>query len=571
MGNKLMSNAREIKVNFNLILITLFIGLFVFLSSFASAGELKVTEEHPFLVNGEWISASELKVGDLLQTADGKKVRITEIEDIIDNNSFPVYNLEAGRYHNFVVDSGDGLEVVVHNSNKVGEVLQKAVPDEKKILGSALDTAARGQVLNRAQVNNLENFIGKVYSKETGSAIGINNYLRNTPNAKLYFTPDGKMNVQSFQDPSVLKSFVDDVENYIRSEGINNFVREGDTLVFVPSRENIIGRIAKDNRITFNPKEELINGVYIHEDKTIYLGIGALTSPEESAIARYLMHEKIHTVHIQNIENGVNDIFNIRIESPAPGLGIYGEEGFYLSESNAYIESLKPVINQNKKMANDILRGSANSETVNAINQNVKSIRTDVGVNENNVLAYMDRFAKKTANMVDESTSVLENLGSPKMEISETAITLRSTNNPNQVVVITQASDGPMVIKIETGEYARGKKEILEIPVFDQELTRMFYSDNPDVIPRAVSLATDQLSKAGEMARSQISIIREINAANYAAEHIIIKNGGVTDIRLIDTTLAPAGKDLAEQVYRAALFTKKLEEITRSKIPNIPR
>jgi hypothetical protein len=105
-----------------------FLLLFIFLISlnilFVQAGTLKVTEEHPFLVNGSWISASELKVGDVLETIDGKKVRITSLEDIVSSENFSVYNLEAGVYHDFVVCGEDGcsddsLGVVVHNSDAV--------------------------------------------------------------------------------------------------------------------------------------------------------------------------------------------------------------------------------------------------------------------------------------------------------------------------------------------------------------------------------------------------------------------------------------------------------------------
>ena len=101
-----------------LLLVFLFIINLVFISCFASAGTLKVTEEHPFLVEGKWIQANELKLGDKIQTLDGKKVRITSIEDVETKEPFPVYNLEAEVYHDFVVDGGDGLGVVVHNSNK---------------------------------------------------------------------------------------------------------------------------------------------------------------------------------------------------------------------------------------------------------------------------------------------------------------------------------------------------------------------------------------------------------------------------------------------------------------------
>ncbi len=106
---------------FNFIFI--FLGILfmsLFFISLISAAALQVTEEHPFLINGSWISAHDLKIGDILQTADGKKVRITAIEDIISKENFPVYNLEAGIYHDFVVNGGDNLEVIVHNSNNLG-------------------------------------------------------------------------------------------------------------------------------------------------------------------------------------------------------------------------------------------------------------------------------------------------------------------------------------------------------------------------------------------------------------------------------------------------------------------
>jgi len=93
-----------------LIICLIFLNVF-----FVSAGTLKVTTEHPFLINGTWIPASQLKVGDELTLANGSKVTITKLTDVVENESFPVYNLEAGEYHNFVVGE-EG--VVVHNSNR---------------------------------------------------------------------------------------------------------------------------------------------------------------------------------------------------------------------------------------------------------------------------------------------------------------------------------------------------------------------------------------------------------------------------------------------------------------------
>ncbi|MBM3247667.1 hypothetical protein FJZ17_03970 [Candidatus Pacearchaeota archaeon] len=97
---------------FGLLLIVLF-------SCFASAGTLQVTTEHPFLVDGEWISASSLEIGDELTLINGSKVKITSITEKVFEDNFSVYNLEALEYSDFVVNSGDGLDVVVHNSGHI--------------------------------------------------------------------------------------------------------------------------------------------------------------------------------------------------------------------------------------------------------------------------------------------------------------------------------------------------------------------------------------------------------------------------------------------------------------------
>ena len=83
--------------------------LIVLLSlSFVSAFQISVTREHPFLVNGNWISASSLQVGQILENIHGKKVRITNIEDVKKDTS--VFNIETSS-NNYVVDN-----LIVHNS-----------------------------------------------------------------------------------------------------------------------------------------------------------------------------------------------------------------------------------------------------------------------------------------------------------------------------------------------------------------------------------------------------------------------------------------------------------------------
>ena len=64
--------------------IILLVGLVSFVGSGSDLiGELRVTTEHPFLVGGEWVVASELNIGDELTTVDGKLARITSIERVV--------------------------------------------------------------------------------------------------------------------------------------------------------------------------------------------------------------------------------------------------------------------------------------------------------------------------------------------------------------------------------------------------------------------------------------------------------------------------------------------------------
>jgi intein/homing endonuclease len=105
------------RVRFNTLFVCILFCLILFSNLIlTSAGTLMVTEEHPFLINGSWIGASDLKVGNLLNTIEGKNVKIKSIMDIISSDNFLVYNLEAKEYSDFVVNGGEGLGVIVHNS-----------------------------------------------------------------------------------------------------------------------------------------------------------------------------------------------------------------------------------------------------------------------------------------------------------------------------------------------------------------------------------------------------------------------------------------------------------------------
>ncbi|MBR9704166.1 hypothetical protein GOV12_02050 [Candidatus Pacearchaeota archaeon] len=130
--------------------------------SMVSAGELKVTMEHPFLIDGSWVNASDLVVGDEISTIDGRLARITRIKDVVSDEAFKVYNLEASVFHDFVVGED---KLIVHNSNR---------PTFEELLQQHLEMAQRDLLrpLTKGEkdaIRNLEiNFpgTGKRYLKE---------------------------------------------------------------------------------------------------------------------------------------------------------------------------------------------------------------------------------------------------------------------------------------------------------------------------------------------------------------------------------------------------------------------
>ncbi len=72
---------------------------------------IEVTPEHPFFVsNIGWVKAKDLKIGDMLSTAEGETIAVSRIESRI--GAVQVYNFEVDKAHNYFVSN---TEVLVHN------------------------------------------------------------------------------------------------------------------------------------------------------------------------------------------------------------------------------------------------------------------------------------------------------------------------------------------------------------------------------------------------------------------------------------------------------------------------
>ena len=77
-------------------------------------GSIKVTAQHPFMIDGAWVTADQLKIGDNLITMTGDPEIIESIETV--DYGVRVYNIEVSGSHTFFVDG-----ILVHNKGPIYE------------------------------------------------------------------------------------------------------------------------------------------------------------------------------------------------------------------------------------------------------------------------------------------------------------------------------------------------------------------------------------------------------------------------------------------------------------------
>jgi hypothetical protein len=83
------------------------------------------TPGHKFYANGAWISAEDLRAGDVLVNVNGQKVIVEAVQHEILENSVKVYNFEVQDNHTYFVGGGNG--VAVHNA-KCGNTVTYNAP-----------------------------------------------------------------------------------------------------------------------------------------------------------------------------------------------------------------------------------------------------------------------------------------------------------------------------------------------------------------------------------------------------------------------------------------------------------
>lgn len=108
-----------------------------------SAGDtINSTLGHKFYANGKWISARNLRAGDILVNVNGEQVIVEQIQHEILENPIKIYNFEVADNNSYYVGREAG--VLVHNSKCSADIDQtEIIVNGKKVkyedLGNALD------------------------------------------------------------------------------------------------------------------------------------------------------------------------------------------------------------------------------------------------------------------------------------------------------------------------------------------------------------------------------------------------------------------------------------------------
>jgi hypothetical protein len=87
-------------------------------------GFIKTTTNHPFYLEGKWVTAGELELGDKILHLDGELHTINSLE--LDDTPYTVYNFEVDNTHTYYAEG-----YLVHNASKRPEPVDDDTPTPK--------------------------------------------------------------------------------------------------------------------------------------------------------------------------------------------------------------------------------------------------------------------------------------------------------------------------------------------------------------------------------------------------------------------------------------------------------
>jgi RHS repeat-associated protein len=137
-------------------------------------GSLRVTGEHPFYSNGQWIKVNELKIGDSLKDRDGSLKTITDMQKV--KADVLVYNLEVNPYHTYFASGflvHNKMPMRIFNDTGSGDdysLLQNEKPSQLRYVFEFLSSLLEPAVAEAATVTEIPTiFVGSLYEKTSGS------------------------------------------------------------------------------------------------------------------------------------------------------------------------------------------------------------------------------------------------------------------------------------------------------------------------------------------------------------------------------------------------------------------
>ncbi len=139
---------------------------------------INTTEEHPFYVLDKgWVSAKNLKTGDLLKLADGTAKRVLEIKTDKLETPVKVYNFEVEDWHTYFVSE---FEVLVHNVCGNFKPQNPNLVNDKYLKRKGIDAhqLKRDYLGNKAEIKKYDIYVDKTDGalwifKKGGQGMGI--------------------------------------------------------------------------------------------------------------------------------------------------------------------------------------------------------------------------------------------------------------------------------------------------------------------------------------------------------------------------------------------------------------
>jgi len=235
-----------------LVLLTILIVVSQVYLSNVNKNYLKVTLEHPFYINGNWIKASDLKVGDELTTADGKKALIKNIKQV--NKPAIVFNLNVNYPNNYFVEG-----ILVHNKpvRHYTDTLIDSSRSEysiRRLDGEKLRTAYGSNKVTRENIAKL--FSNEYMPGQRGAKAVVFYDMDGIAHVRIWSTGEGKIG-NGIHHRDAIATLIDEEADGLMKRALD--LDSEELLELAEKRKRIARDLSTDRRQMVYPSDILEN------------------------------------------------------------------------------------------------------------------------------------------------------------------------------------------------------------------------------------------------------------------------------------------------------------------------